>query len=145
MADFVLVSACLFGIPCRYDGRHSLRKDLVRKLSRYQVILFCPEVAGGLKIPRPIAWLEGGDGEKVIWGGGKVINAEGKDVTKEFFKGGEQAAEAAKKFAVRTAYLKEKSPSCGVKMTSGKEGHFEGSGIASFLLKAQGIKLIGID
>ncbi|MCD6452120.1 MAG: DUF523 domain-containing protein, partial [Acidobacteria bacterium] len=83
--------------------------------------------------------------ERVIWGGGRVVTAEGKDVTSEFFKGGKQAAEAARKFAVRTAYLKEKSPSCGVKMTSGKEGAFPGLGVASFLLKSQGVKLIGID
>jgi len=99
----VLVSACLLGIKCRYDGKHALRKDLVASLKGKYVIFACPEQLGGLTTPRL----------KNMIIRGRVVNEKGIDVTKNFYRGAREFLKIAKRFGVKELILKSKSPSCG--------------------------------
>ena len=127
----ILISACLLGQKCRYDGKDKNKTDL-SALEGHKLIPVCPEVDGGLPVPRPAA-------ERV---GSLVINKEGTDVTAEYTKGAELALQTAVKNNCKIAILKAKSPSCG----KGKiyDGSFtrtltDGNGVTAELLQANGI------
>ena len=130
----VLISACLYGEKCRYDGGDNLisRLDEIKKYCN--LIPVCPEVLGGLETPR--------NPSEII--GEKVVSNVGKDVTNEYKKGAEIALETALENDCKIALMKAKSPSCGV----GKiyDGTFsrkltDGDGITVRLLKENGIKV----
>lgn len=135
----VLISACLLGVACRYDGlSKSLDKKIIEDLrSRYHLIPICPEILGGLPIPRIPAEI----GKER-----RVFRKDGIDVTAEYRKGAEETLRLARLFECKLAILKERSPSCG----SGTvyDGTFTGTklsadGITAELLKANGIRIIG--
>ncbi len=130
----VLISACLFGVKCRYDGKDNLIPNLDEIRGKCNLIPVCPEVMGGLSTPR---------NPSEIVGNGVVMNS-GRDVTAEYKKGAEIALETAIKNGCKIAIMKAKSPSCG----SGKiyDGSFsktltDGDGITVRLLKENGIKV----
>ena len=110
-----LVSACLCGISCRYDGRSKPVEKFVKMLRAGKCVPFCPERLGGLATPREPAVLSGGDGFAVLDGTGSVIlrDADG-DVTEEFLRGAELSVIYASLLNAEIIYLKEKSPSCGI-------------------------------
>ena len=112
----ILISACLEGDRVRYDGKRAHLKDSLLKEWRLKGLLVkvCPEVSGGLKIPRPEAQIVNGNGLDVLKGTAKVIDINGFDVTFSFVRGAEYALSIAKRFGIQMAILKEKSPSCGV-------------------------------
>ncbi len=132
----ILISACLLGVACRYDGQ-SKRYPLVEVLCcRHQVVPVCPEQLGGLATPRPPAERQGD----------RVITKNGGDVTKEYRFGALQALELAKKLGCTVAVLKERSPSCG----SGciYDGSFTGTmtdgwGVTAELLRREGLRVLG--
>lgn len=133
----ILVSGCLLGLNCKYDGGNNYSKEIDEFLKDYEVIPICPEIMGGLPTPR-VASERYGD---------KVITKDGRDVTEQFKKGAEECLFLAKKFGVKKALLKLKSPSCG----SGKiyDGSFthtlkDGDGLTAELLKNNGIEIIAI-
>lgn len=133
----ILVSACLLGVPCRYDGRSVPCGAIVEAAQRgVHLIPFCPEIYGGLPTPRTPA-------ERV---GESVVNRDGVDVTAQYRSGAEEALRLCRMFHCAHAILKEKSPSCG----SGRvyDGTFtdtltDGDGVTAALLKANGIEVIG--
>lgn len=134
----ILVSACLLGIPCRYDGAGKA-DSAIEKLRQggHTLIPVCPEILGGLPTPRPPA-------ERLP--DGRVVTREGKDVTAEYRSGAEQALALARKQGCALAVLKERSPSCG----RGRiyDGTFSrtlipGSGVAAQLLEENGIPVYG--
>lgn len=136
----VLVSACLLGQPVRYDGQSKgIVSDWLRELgAEGRVLAFCPEVAGGLPIPRPPAERQGE----------LVVTASGLDVTAEFARGAALALETCQQQGIRFALLKEGSPSCG----SGRiyNGRFEGQSVAgegmtTALLRRHGIAVFSED
>lgn len=139
-----LVSACLLGERCRYDGRGKPNQELI-SLSKNELIPVCPELLGGPTTPRsPAEIVGGGDGHDVLEGRAKVMSKDGRDVTGYFVKGAYAALEIAKKENATEAYLKSKSPSCGC----GKiyDGTFSGKlktgdGVTAALLKKNGIKV----
>lgn len=114
-----LVSACLLGVPCAYDGRgRSGRRgrlaELLALAARGRVVPMCPEVAGGLPIPRPPAEIVGGDGDDVLDGQARVLTiGGGQDVTEAYLRGARCALEAARRHGITVAVLKQRSPSCG--------------------------------
>ena len=132
----ILVSACLLGVPCRYDGQskaHPLAQELCR---RHRVIPVCGEIFGGLPTPRPPAEIQGD----------RVVTRDGRDVTEAYRRGAEAAAQLARLTGAQAAVLKERSPSCG----SGAvyDGTFSGVltagwGVAAGLLREQGIRVLG--
>ncbi len=132
----ILISACLLGEPCRYDGKTKNKIDLSKFEGKYNFIPICPECMGGLPTPRI-------PGERV---GERVLMTDGTDVTDNFKKGAEAAYAKALAFDAKIAVLKERSPSCG----SGEiyDGSFtktliNGDGVAAEHLKAHGIFVLG--
>lgn len=107
----VLVSSCLLGINCRYDGRHALCPGLADFVGRHPFIPFCPEQLGGLPTPRPPALIRGGDGENLLEGAARVVDIEGNDVSDAFERGAQQALRLARLGGVRLAIMKDRSPS----------------------------------
>lgn len=112
----VLVSACLLGHTVRYNGMDQLYPDpiLQRWLDEGRVIPVCPELAGGLSVPRPASEITGGaDGLQVFSGAARVVDAQGQDYSAAFTLGAEKILAQAREQGARIAVLKEGSPSCG--------------------------------
>ena len=131
----ILVSACLLGENCKYNGGNN--DDLYVKLylQGKEYIAYCPEIAGGLDSPRPPCEICQG----------RVLNTEGDDLTDEFIDGAEQALELCNENGVDLAILKEGSPSCGVNwIYDGSFDHVRipGKGITARLLYNNGIKCL---
>ena len=103
--ETLLISACLMGFNCKYNGgNNALPEDVLQTLRRrYRLIPVCPEAAGGLPTPRAPS-------ERL---GSRVINRDGQDVTAAFQRGAELAVRLAERFDIRFALLKSNSPSCG--------------------------------
>ena len=135
----ILVSAWLIGCCSRYDAAvlESVDARLGRWLAKGLLLPFCPETAGGLPAPRPPAEISGGDGGDVLAGSAKVFTRRGEDVTKKFITGARHAAAAVSLFDIRTAVLKEGSPSCGTTRIydgSFRDKRVPGQGVAAALL-----------
>ncbi len=129
-----MVSACLYGYCTRYDGKSNILKDktFLDWKNRGKLIPVCPEVLGGLSIPRPPAEICGE----------KVVTKDGTDVTENFIRGAEETLKIAKENNVTVAVMKDGSPSCGCKRVY--DGSFTstkvaGSGICARLLLENGI------
>ncbi len=132
----LLISACLLGVKCRYDGQTKPLKCLAELNDRYTLIPVCPEVLGGLPTPRVPAERQGT----------RVITQDGRDVTDNYVRGAEEALRIARMTGCTCALLKERSPSCGSGMIY--DGTFSGGlcpgdGVCGALLKANGIEVIG--
>lgn len=120
----LLVSACLLGVPCRYDGGSQPLKGLDALAERYEVIPVCPEQLGGLSTPRPPSERRGS----------RVVTLDGADVTDAFRRGAEETVRLARRRGAKLALLKARSPSCGFGAIY--DGRFtgrlvEGSGVAA--------------
>ena len=143
----ILVSACLAGIDCRWDGENRLDPEIKELVDKKEAIALCPEVLGGRGIPRTKSEIRDGHGEDVLDGKAKVYDEKGKDVTNEFIKGAQVTLEIAKKHNIKKAVLKSKSPSCGLgKIYDGsfKGKLVDGDGVTAVLLKREGIECHGI-
>ena len=101
----IMVSACLLGDNCKYSGGNNRNVPLLQKLAGYEVIPVCPEVAGGLPVPRPPAEIVSG----------RVLDREGQDVDTAFRRGAAITLETAKREKPDIMILQSRSPSCGVK------------------------------
>ena len=136
--EYILVSACLLGLGCRYSGERKTDEGVRKLLERKEAVLIpvCPEQLGGLPTPRePSERRDGG-----VW------NRKGEDVTEQFRRGAGEVLRLAGMYGCRLAILKERSPSCG----SGKiyDGSFtgtviDGDGVTAELLKENGIRVVG--
>ena len=111
MKKKVLISACLLGKNCRYNGEHSKLTELEE--IDVDWIPVCPEESGGLGTPRPSAEMQQ-NAETILKGKGKIKNNEGKNVTAEFIEGAEKSLQLGLEAEVKIAVLKSKSPSCGI-------------------------------
>jgi uncharacterized protein YbbK (DUF523 family) len=143
----VLVSACLLGRTCRYDGRHNEDDVLQRELSARgeRAVPFCPEEHGGLGTPRPAAWIEGAGAAAVVDGDDRVVTGAGADVTAAFLRGARGALEACQSHGIRRAFLKERSPSCGVAHTHVANELVRGPGVTAELLARHGVEVTGVE
>jgi uncharacterized protein YbbK (DUF523 family) len=143
----VLVSACLLGCACRYDGRHNRDAALERDLASrgLRAVPFCPEEHGGLGTPRPAAWIESTGAGAVLDGRERVLTDASVDVTEQFLRGANGALETCKLHGIRLALLKERSPSCGVRNTHAGGKLVEGPGITAELLRRNGIAVEGVE
>ena len=131
----ILVSACLLGENCKYNGGNNLNQSVLGFIEGHEVIGVCPEQLGGLSTPRLLAEIVDG----------VVTNKEGVSVDAEFRKGAQAALTAALENKVDLAILQSRSPSCGVKEIydgsfSGKK--IKGQGVFAKLLSAHGIKVL---
>ena len=134
----ILVSRCLLGEPCRYDGQSKPVEELLYLVAQGNVLVpVCPEEDGGLPTPRPPAEIQPD---------GRVVNRQGVDVTAEYRKGAQRALETAREHGCAVAVLKEKSPSCGHCRVY--DGSFtgtlkDGQGVTAELLTRNGIRVLG--
>ena len=138
MKEPLLISACLLGTPCRYDGKSVPlpEKQLAALRESFELVPICPESDGGLPTPRIPS-------ERL---GERVINRAGEDVTDAYRRGAAHALETARREGCAFALLKERSPSCGCGEIY--DGSFSGTlipgdGVTAELLKAEGIEVIG--
>lgn len=134
--ESILVSACLLGTPCRYDGKSKANPDVLALSESYNLVPVCPEVAGGLPTPRVPS-------ERI---GDKVMMKDGRDVTDNYRSGAQEALRLCRLHNIKIAILKERSPSCG----KGEiyDGSFSGvltarGGVTAELLTKEGIRVIG--
>ena len=133
----ILISACLIGDKTKYDGSSNKDKNpyMEQLLEKYELVPFCPEVAGGLKTPRNPSERKND----------RVIMNDGTDVTRNFRVGADKALDVCLYLGIKVAILKERSPSCGVHQIH--NGRFEnkliaGQGVTAELLKRKGIRVI---
>ncbi len=146
----ILVSACLLGAPVRYDGAgKALGHPLLdRWQAEGRLVPVCPELMGGLPVPRPAAEIAGGDGDAVLDGHARIRTCDGADVTDAFRAGAEAALDAARAAGCRFALLMPRSPSCGTRDIH--DGSFAGTlvpgrGVTAALLVRDGIAVYGPD
>lgn len=137
MKEKILVSACLLGVNCKYNGENNYSDEVMEFLKDYEIIPICPEILGGLSTPRKPSEIKGD----------KVFAVDGKDVTVNYQKGAEETLKIAKLLGIKKALLKAKSPSCGNGFIY--DGTFnskliEGNGITTQLLKENDIEVITI-
>ena len=136
MKETLLISACLLGVNCKYNGGNNYTPLVEQLKEHYELVPVCPECFGGLPIPHEPS-------ERV---GDRVLSKSGGDVTAAFRRGAEKTLEAARKHAVTRAVLKERSPSCGCSAIY--DGTFTGTvvpgdGVAAALLLEHGVAIYG--
>lgn len=128
----ILVSACLLGYNCKYNGKNNYNSKIVELLKEHEVVPVCPEMFGGLSCPRIPC-------EEV---GNKIMDKEGNDCTKQFIKGAEIALNIAKEKQVDFAILQRRSPSCGYSLIY--DGTFNGNLIVGSGIFAQKLQSLDI-
>ena len=141
----ILISSCLLGIKCRYDGGHSRSEEIIEKAQEIQFIPICPEQLGGLPTPRAPSYIVKGDGKGVLSGHARVIDSLGKDVTEAFMKGAQESLKLVQLTGTTKAIVKDKSPSCGLHTPYCETGTGYGLGVAAALLLNAGITIIEIN
>ena len=134
----ILVSACLLGQKCKYNGGDNYNETLLDFVRGHEAIPVCPELAGGLSVPRSPCEIVNG----------VVMNADGESVDRAFRSGAAQCVRQAKEQAVELAILQSRSPSCGVNQIY--DGSFsgrliDGSGIFASLLRENGIRVLDVE
>ena len=136
-----LISACLCGVNCKYNGANNYNEICDKLFSSGKAILVCPEQLGGLPTPRiPSEMIQ--KAEDILKREGKIFTKDGRDVTEEFVKGANEVEEIAKKLNIEGAILKDGSPSCGVNYVydgtfTGKK--IKGRGITAEILVKNGV------
>jgi len=131
----ILISACLLGVSCRYDGKSKPHEKLMSMMKSNTFIPVCPEILGGLATPRSPAEIVGN----------RVVNSDGLDVTKQYIRGAEEVLRICKLYDCKLAILKSNSPSCGVGRVY--DGTFkgiltDGHGICAKMLMDNGITVL---
>lgn len=132
----VLVSACLMGFRCRYDGGAQRLDCLDALRERHVLVPVCPEVMGGLPTPREPSEIRSG----------RVVTRDGRDMTEAFARGAREAEKIALACGCQCALLKERSPSCGLGRVY--DGTFTGTltrgdGLCARLLSQRGLRVLG--
>ena len=136
MKEAILISACLLGVRCRYDGGSKPQEPLLRLMEKYTLIPVCPEQLGGLPTPRHPSERQGE----------RVVMDTGADVTEPYRRGAEAALRLCRLLHCQAAILKERSPSCGCGTIY--DGTFTGTltagdGVTAELLLQNGITVLG--
>ena len=131
----MLVSACLLGVGCRYDGLSRPNLEVISLSQEYELVPFCPEIYGGLPTPRTPSEIVGD----------RVVMKDGRDVTAEYSRGATEAVRLCKLLGIKKACLKAKSPSCGAGQIY--DGTFsgilvEGDGITTRALVEGGVFVV---
>ena len=134
----ILVSACLLGENCKYNGKNNRSEALIRRLQGHQVIPVCPEVLSGLGVPRPCVELRNG----------KAVDYNGQNVDAAFRAGVEKALPQIEGQHIDLAVLQSRSPTCGVKQIY--DGTFsrkliDGQGMLAAALTARGDRVVDVE
>ncbi|MDT8441038.1 MAG: DUF523 domain-containing protein [Desulfuromonadales bacterium] len=137
----ILVSACLLGIACRYDGRSKQNPAVLAWLAEQELtpIPVCPEQLAGLPTPRLASRFASEDGPAVLNGQADVVTHDGQTQTEAFIRGADQTLAIAHLCGCRTALLKERSPSCGVRQIDRNGAIVPGQGVTTARLQTAGL------
>ena len=140
----IIVSACLCGINCKYNGGNNLDERVLKLLKEGKAIPVCPEQLGGQETPRAPHEIVNGSGNDVLNAKARILGPEGDDVTQQFIKGAYETLRIAEETSASMAILKARSPSCGVSQIY--DGTFsgnkrQGNGVTAQLLLSNGIKV----
>ncbi|MGH4140142.1 DUF523 domain-containing protein [Clostridium sp.] len=144
----IIVSACLCGINCKYNGGNNLDARVLKLLKGGKAIPVCPEQLGGQQTPRAPHEIVNGNGADVLMGKARTLGPKDDDVTSEFIKGAYETLKIAEAVGASIAILKSRSPSCGVSQIY--DGTFSGTkrpgnGVTAELLLTKGIKVFTED
>jgi uncharacterized protein YbbK (DUF523 family) len=139
----VLISACLAGVPCTHAAEAKTRGWALELVASGRAVTVCPEVAGGLPIPRPEAEIRGGAGGDVLDGLARVESVDGQDVTENYRRGADAALNAAARSGATLAILKARSPSCGCGAIY--DGSFSGTLVDGDGVTAAALMRAGLD
>ena len=141
-----LISACLLGIRCAWNGSDKYKNDLAIELSRIEPLVpVCPEQLGGLPTPRASQEIQDGTGEDVLNNKCRVLNKNGVDVSREFVRGAEETLKIARQLNISEFISKSRSPSggCGRIYDGSFSGRLiDGDGVTTALLRKNGIRII---
>ncbi len=140
----ILVSACLLGLPTRYDGKAKRSQAVIDYLRREGLtpIPVCPEQLAGMTTPRDKTFFHSGDGHDVLADKGKVISAEGLPMNDVFCRGAKLVLQIARLCNCRRVLFKERSPSCGVHQIFRGSERVQGVGITTALLINEGLEVM---
>ena len=139
-----IVSACLAGVRCRYDGTDSMDQKVALLVADGKALPVCPEQLGGLSTPREPSEIQDGGGEKVLKGKSKVVMSDGTDVTRSFILGAREALKLAHLVGARKAITKERSPSCGCLYITREHEVVPGKGVLVALLEQEGFEVSSV-
>jgi uncharacterized protein YbbK (DUF523 family) len=140
----IIVSACLAGIPCNYNGEATPDERVIFLIKEGLAFPVCPEALGGLTIPRSRTRIVEGDGNIVLERKSGLITTDGRDVAKQFLKGAELTLKTLRLLGIDTVIFKQDSPSCGCGRTLGgllEPTRVKGDGVVTALLKREGVKV----
>ena len=140
----MLVSACLVGVPCSYDARPRTMSGARELLTEKRIVPLCPEVLGGLGVPRERIEIQGGEGKDVLSGKARVVTESGLDVSSQLLEGVKIVVELVRALKIDEAILRARSPSCGFGEIY--DGTFsgklkKGNGVLAEALKREGVKI----
>ncbi len=135
----IVVSACLVGRRCRYNGEHRAHAGVLRYLQGKSYLAVCPEKLAGWGVPRPSVEFRGGGARKAVAGAASVVDSRGRDRTTALMKGARRALAQVLSSRAQEAILKEKSPSCGVRKVYREGRLVRGGGIFTYWLRRHGI------
>ena len=137
----IIVSACLLGKRCRYNGEDRAHAGVIRFLRRKKYLAVCPEKLAGWGVPRPPVEFHGGGAREVASGQATINDSRGRNRTAGLIKGVTKALRRALKFQPSEAILKEKSPSCGVSRVYLDGKLSRGQGLFAYSLRRNGVKV----
>ncbi len=144
MREPILVSACLLGLPTRYDGKAKRSQAVIDYLQRENLlpIPVCPEQLAGMSTPREKTFFHSGDGHAVLVGHGKVISVHGQSMNEVFCLGAKLTLQIARLSHCDRVLFKERSPSCGVHQMYRGDECVHGVGVTTALLNSNGFEVI---
>ncbi|MDB4470739.1 DUF523 domain-containing protein [Deltaproteobacteria bacterium] len=147
MAETVLVSSCLLGLPTRYDGSDNFSQAVADYLQQHQLVPIpvCPEQLAGLPTPRPKCWFRCGDGNDVLNSRGNICDESGNDVTEVFYRAAAESCIIAELTGCKLAILKQRSPSCGSSQIHQNGQLRSGMGVTAARLQKAGLKILSED
>jgi uncharacterized protein YbbK (DUF523 family) len=139
----ILVSACLLGVNCRYDGTNNLQQRVMDYLDANNLlpVPICPEQLGGLPTPRGKVWFTRGDGRGLCNGAAQLTDERGENPAAAFLRGARETLKIAQSCRCKTAILKERSPSCGSTRIHRNGKLTDGVGITCALLQQAGLQV----
>ena len=139
----IIVSACLAGVNCRYDGKNSALGQIREMVRSGRALPVCPEQLGGLPTPRLPSEIHGGDGMDVLAGRAGVFNSAGEDATAAYLKGSREVLKIAGLVSAREAVLKDRSPACGAGFICRDGKPVRGAGVCAAMLINGGVRVRG--